>query len=150
MEQFYENSTEYKEIKIVKGIIKSFDNEMTEQYDLFYWANFIPHFRGDIIKITGECGFDTERDRKEFMYEYCTKTDIVSVLKPYRKALCNTETYNKHRTHIYYENEVIDEKDKNFNPFLPWIRFPRSKDGVFIPELIERIFGRIPNKISFQ
>ena len=32
---------------------------------------------------------------------------------------------------------------------LPWIRYPRTKDGVLIPLLIEKIFNRIPSKIVF-
>ena len=55
MDQFNENSTTtVKEIKVVKGIILGDDNEASGEYDLFYWANFIPHYENKTVKIIGK------------------------------------------------------------------------------------------------
>jgi hypothetical protein len=152
MEQFYEKSITVKEIKVVKGIIKADDNNIITEYDLFYWANFIPHFSNDNnIRIIGECGFDTECEKSSFTFNYNIEEDSVSVFEPYRIAICKEEIYDKYAKNIYYneyaKHNYSKEKEEKC---LPWIRFPRTKDGVFITELIENIFNRIPNKIIFH
>ena len=70
MEQFSENITTNIEIKVVKGTILKEENELTDEYNLFYWANFIPHFNNKTIIIMGECGFDTEAEKTKFEFEY--------------------------------------------------------------------------------
>jgi hypothetical protein len=144
MDQFIENKTIAKEIKVVKGIILGNDNEASGEYDLFYWANFIPHFNGYEIKIIGECGFDTVYEKKEFIFNYHTETDTIIVHQPYRITTCSEELYNRYSNNIYYNDNNTIEGSR-----LPWIRFPRTKDGVMLPELIEKILGKIPNKIIF-
>ena len=45
MEQFLENTVTNIEIKVVKGTILAQENELSSnEYNLFYWAIFIPHF----------------------------------------------------------------------------------------------------------
>jgi hypothetical protein len=143
MDQFYEISTTNIEIKLVKGIILGNDNEASGEYDLFYWANFIPHFNGYEIKIIGECGFDTIYEKKEFIFNYHTETDTIIVHQPYRITTCSDELFNRYEKNIYYNDNTVE------GARLPWIRFPRTKDGVMLPELIEKIMGKIPNKIIF-
>ena len=143
MDQFNENSTTNTEIKVVKGTILGPDNEASGEYDLFYWANFIPHFEDKTVKIIGECGFDTVYEKKEFIFNYYTDTDTVIVHQPYRITTCSDELYNRYSKHIYYNDKTVE------GARLPWIRFPRTKDGVILPELIEKIMERIPNKIIF-
>lgn len=143
MDQFNENSTTNTEIKVVKGTILGPDNEASGEYDLFYWANFIPHFENKTVKIFGECGFDTVYEKKEFIFNYYTDTDTVIVHQPYRITTCSDELYNRYKKNIYYNDNIIE------GARLPWIRFPRTKDGVMLPELIEKIMERIPSKIIF-
>jgi hypothetical protein len=145
MDQFNENLTTNTEIKVVKGTILGPDNEASGEYDLFYWANFIPHFENKTVKIIGECGFnDVLYERKDFIFNYDTETDTVKVDQPYRITTCSDELYNRYEKNIYYNDNKTVEGAR-----LPWIRFFRTKDGVMIPELIEKIMGRIPNKIVF-
>jgi hypothetical protein len=143
MDQFNENITTNTEIKVVKGTILGPDNEASGEYDLFYWANFISHFENNTVKIFGECGFDTEYEKKEFIFNYHTDTDTIIVHQPYRITTCSEELYNRYSKHIYYNDNTVE------GARLPWIRFPRTKDGVMIPELIEKILGKIPSKIIF-
>ena len=42
-------------IKVVSGTIKAEENELMSDYDIFYWANFIPHYNNKTILIMGEC-----------------------------------------------------------------------------------------------
>ena len=145
MDQFEVTNTSLVKIKVVKGTIAPEDNELGDEYKLFYWANFIPHFDKKIVIIIGECGFDTICEKKTFAFEYNIETDTVSVSN-YRTCLCTPELYNK-----YYLNFTYADKSRNYNAIsIPWIRFPRTKDGIAIPKLIEQIFGRMPQLILFE
>ena len=135
---------ENTEIKVVKGTILGLDNEASGEYDLYYLADFIPDIENKTVKIIGECGFnDVLYERKDFIFNYDTETDTIKVDQPYRITTCSDELYNRYSKHIYYNDKIVE------GARLPWIRFPRTKDGVMLPELIEKIMGRIPNKIIF-
>ena len=147
MEEFNEKSVTNVEIKVVKGTILGEDNETSYEYDLFYWANFIPHFDNKKIIIIGECGFDVQYEKKEFNFKYNIETDTIYVPQIYRITTCSEKIYNRYSKHIYYdEHNTLKAVKENT---IPWIRFPRTKDGIIVPELIEKILGRIPNKIYF-
>ena len=122
------------EIKVVQGTINQEENEIGSEYALFYWANFVPHYDGKTVFVIGECGF---LEKEKFVFKYNLETDTVSFSKKYRMCLCSPEIYNK-----YYLN--IKREDNEQMLTIPWIRFPRTKDGISIPQLVERIFGKIP------
>jgi hypothetical protein len=144
MEQFLEDSVTNIEIKVVKGTITKEENELSDEYNLFYWANFIPHFNNKKILIIGECGFDTENEKTTFEFDYDTETDTIKMYQHYRKCICSEESFELYSKHIRFS------KHKTLEPqVLPWIRFPRTKDGIVIPLLIEVILGRIPKKMIF-
>ena len=145
MEQFKKNNLSTVNIKVVKGTILPNENEMTDNYELFYWANFIPHFNNKTTLIVGECGFDTVCEKNKFTFEYNSETDTIFVNDTYRNCLCSPELYEKYYTNIHYN----DNKKQN-KWSIPWIRFPRTKDGISIPLLIERILGKIPDRMIFS
>ena len=144
MEQFLEDTVTNIEIKVVKGTITKEENELSDEYNLFYWANFIPHFDNKKILIIGECGFDTENEKTSFEFDYDIESDTIKMYQHYRKCICSKETFNLYSKHIRFS------KHKTLEPqVLPWIRFPRTKDGIVIPLLIEVILGKIPKKMIF-
>jgi hypothetical protein len=145
MEQFLEHIVTNIEIKVVKGTILAEENELnSSEYNLFYWANFIPHFDKKKILIIGECGFDTESEKTTFEFDYDIESDTIKMYQHYRKCICREETFGLYSKHIRFS------KHKTLEPqVLPWIRFPRTKDGIVIPLLIEVILGRIPKKMIF-
>ena len=145
MEQFKKNNLSTVNIKVVKGIILPNENEMTDDYELFYWANFIPHFNDKTIQIVGECGFDIVFEKSKFIFEYNSENDTIYVNDNYRNCLCSPELYEKYYTNIHYN----DNKKQN-ELSIPWIRFPRTKDGIAVPQLIERILGKVPVRIIFS
>ena len=126
------------EIKVVQGTIEPEDNEIESKNALFYWANFVPHYDEKTVFVIGECGFD---EKERFVFKYNLETDTVSFNKKYRMCLCSPEIYNK-----YYLN--IKRLDNDNRLAVPWIRF-LSKDGISIPQLVERIFGKIPTLMVF-
>ena len=130
-------------MKVVNGTILAEDNDLGTEYDLFYWANFVPHYVAGEFFIIGECGFDKECEKSKFFFEYHEDTDTVTV-KDYRITTCNPEEYTRYDLHIKYKTPRQDDI-----LVIPWKRFPRTKDGVSLPQLIERIFGRIPKIILF-
>ena len=127
------------EIKVVQGTINQDENEIGSEYALFYWANFVPHYDGKTVFVIGECGF---LEKEKFVFKYNLETDTVSFSKKYRMCLCTPEIYNK-----YYLN--IKKEDNEQILVIPWIRFPKTKDGISIPQLVERIFGKIPTTMVF-
>ena len=144
MEQFSENITTNIEIKVVKGTILKEENELTDEYNLFYWANFIPHFNNKTIIIMGECGFDTEAEKTNFEFEYNIESDTIKMYQSYRKCICMEETFDAYSKHLRFNKHQTLEPQ-----VLPWFRFPRTKDGILIPVLIEAILGKIPRKMVF-
>jgi hypothetical protein len=144
MEQFIEDTITNTEIKVVKGTITKEENELGGEYNLFYWANFIPHFDKKTILIIGECGFDTENEKTTFEFDYDIESDTVKMYQHYRKCICSEETFELYSKIIRFSKHKTLESQ-----VLPWIRLPRTKDGVIIPLLIEVIFGRIPKKMVF-
>lgn len=130
-------------IKVVRGTILANDNELGTDYNLFYWANFVPHFSTSQFFIIGECGFDLTCEKSKFFFEYEEESDTVYV-KDYRLTTCEPEIYAQYDLHIQYGRP---REDKML--VIPWKRFPRTKDGVSIPQLVERIFGRIPRVMMF-
>ena len=136
------HSTTTIEIKVVQGTILPEENEIGSDYAIFYWANFVPHYDGKTVFIIGECGFDEVYEKKRFVFKYDSETDIMSFGEKYRMCLCSPEIYTK-----YYLNIRGDNNDQTLT--IPWIRFPRTKDGIAIPQLVERILGKIPSVMTF-
>jgi hypothetical protein len=134
-------------IKVVDGTLLAQDNDFGSEYDLFYWANFVPHFVAGNFIIIGECGFDKECEKSNFLFEYEEDSDTVTITN-YRTAICNPEEFARYDLHIKFKRPRKDETIEE-TIAIPWIRFPRTKDGVSIPQLIERIFGRIPKVMMF-
>ena len=130
------------EIKVVQGTIEPEDNELETEYPLFYWANFVPHYEGKMIFIIGECGFDKDFEKKRFVFKYNDETDTITFCEKYRMCICSPEIYGK-----YYLNIRLPEATQTLA--IPWIRFPRTKDGVSIPQLVQRILGKIPAMMIF-
>ena len=130
-------------IKVVRGTILAEDNQLGTDYNLFYWANFVPHFNTGHFFIIGECGFDLVCEKSKFFFEYAEETDTVFI-KDYRLTTCEPEIYAQYDLHIEYGTSRKDEII-----VIPWKRFPRTKDGVSVPQLIDRIFGRIPRVMRF-
>lgn len=130
----------YTNIKVVRGTILAEDNQISE-HNLFYWANFVPHFTTGHFFIIGECGLDVVNEKTKFFFEYAEETDTVTV-KDYRFTVCSPEVCAQYDLHIKYGTPRKEE-----TIVVPWKRFPRTRDGISIPQLIRQIFGRIPKMV---
>lgn len=150
-----DNLIEEKSIKYFEGIIKIDENMCSDEYDLLYWGKFVPNESNEqIINIIGEAGFDREFEKDNFAFDYYPNEDLVIYKNDYyRTVIVTEELFNKYKNNIIYRGETdimaesIEIKDNIYS--LPWIRYPRTKDGVLIPLLVEKIFNRIPSKIVF-
>jgi hypothetical protein len=140
---FKEHTIANTNIKVVSGTILAQDNGFTSEYDLFYWANFVPHFTKGHFFIIGECGFDLVNEKTKFFFEYAEDTDTVTI-KDYRLSVCSPEVSARYYLHIKYGTPRKED-----TIVIPWKRFPRTKDGISVPQLIEQIFGRIPTVMFF-
>lgn len=141
MDKFNNYFGQADNIILSKGIILAEDNETSGDNDLLYWCYFIPSLTNGNTKIIGECGFDPVYEKTAFEFDYESNTDIVFYEKEYRTVIVEKETFEKYGK--------ILKTEQSLNNCLPWIRFPRTKDGVTIPLLIERIFTKIPKSIVF-
>jgi hypothetical protein len=152
-----------KTVNYSSGIIKTDENICSDEYDLLYWAYFIPNgFDNKIVRIIGQAGFDPKFEKDDFEFHYYTETDVVVCDNMfYRKTYVSNETFNQYKDNIVYENNsatassvstttTTTSSEESLEPLLPWIRYPRTKDGVLLPLLIKKIFGRIPTKIIFK
>jgi hypothetical protein len=136
MEEFTRANTT---ITFSSGTIKDEGNE----YDLIFYAHFVPNLFSNNIDVIGEAGFDKEHEKDEFRFKYYPDEDLVVFPGgAYRVTVVDTEIYDKYKNNVEFKNPEN-------TPRLPWIRYPRTKDGILIPQLIERIFGKIPAKIVF-
>jgi hypothetical protein len=150
-----DNSIGEKLIKYSNGIIKTDENICSDEYDLIYWSYFVPNdFNKKVINIIGEAGFDCEYEKDRFGFDYYPDEDMVIYKNHYyRTAIINEEVFTKYKDNVIFREETdviassIEYKDNLYS--LPWIRYPRTKDGVLIPHLVEKIFQRIPSKIVF-
>ena len=150
-----DNSISEKLIKYSMGTIKQDENICSSEYDLIYWSYFIPNeFNKKVINIIGEAGFDCEFEKNNFSFDYYPEEDLVIYKNDYyRTVVITEELFDKYKDNVIYrgKNYVVASSiniEENIYS-LPWIRYPRTKDGVLIPLLIEKIFNRIPSKIVF-
>ncbi len=153
LSEFIEEETpkyfdEHKEkeinIKVVSGMIKSEDNYCSDEYDLFYKASFIPLIHPNNYTLIIETGFDIHYERTTFI---CTMShNNIYINDEYRTVHC-PEEYEIYKKKIYYNKK---ERMLNGKDSMPWIRFPRTKDGVTIPLLIDRILKGNFDKIYFN
>ena len=100
MEFFKNHNLTTTEITVVSGTITNEENELGSDTDIFYWANFIPHFDNKTIFIMGECGTN-EHNKSRFFFVYNKETDTV-MIKDYRFSLCSPEIYEKYYLNIKY------------------------------------------------
>lgn len=150
-----DNSICEKLIKCSTGTITTDENICSDEYDLIYWSYFVPNeFNKNVINIIGEAGFDCEYEKNNFSFDYYIEEDLVIYNNDYyRTVIVSDDIFNKYKDNVVYRGQTdvivssIKIEDNTYS--LPWIRYPRTKDGVLIPLLIEKIFRRIPSKIVF-
>jgi hypothetical protein len=149
------NIIDDKLIKHSSGVVKPDENTCSNEYDLLYYAYFVPNdFNKKVINIIGEAGFDTECEKDNFAFDYYPDEDLVIYKNNYyRKGVVSEETFNKYKDNVIFRGKtdvLASSMDLiENNGLLPWIRYPRTKDGILIPLLVEKIFNRIPSKIVF-
>jgi len=135
------------------GTIKLDENTCSDEYELFYWSYFSPNeINENVINIIGEAGFDREFEKDKFSFTYYIDEDLVIYENLYYRTVgISDELFNKYKDNVFYRSETdIVASSKDDVHSLPWIRYPRTKDGVLIPLLVEKIFNRIPSKIVFR
>ncbi len=129
------------------SIIKKFDNIFTA--DSIYEYN-------NILHIYGTVGYSADTKDLEFIYDKIGNNIYVN--NTYRLLDCDFE-YNlfKNTFEICYDkywkienetlNEIIIEEqyEKNDDDAIPYMRYPRTKDGLTIPRIIYNVFKIFSN-----
>jgi hypothetical protein len=125
----------------LSGIIRGYENEIMNTVDIFYSIS-VTQEPAAVYRVHGICWVDTSHNIP-FAFEYNKQNDIVKFKSEYRRCFCSYEVYNKYYLNIRYSDCV---SSANFL-CVPWLKFQDS--GVAVPQLIENIFGYIPNVIVF-
>lgn len=134
-------------IKVVYGMICGEDNILSDDNDLFYHATFVPVLESsNVYLLIIQTGFDVNYEKTTVRAYYTKSTGTVVYSENYRMAHC-PEEYEKFKHKIIYSK---DERIENSKDAIPWIRFPRTKDGVSIPYLMDRILQGNFNEIHFH
>ena len=63
---FQEHTIQNTTIKVVSGTILAQDNVLNSEHNLYYWANFVPHYKAGHFFIIGECGFNAVNKKTKF------------------------------------------------------------------------------------
>lgn len=138
-------------------VIKKFDNIFT--------ADIINEYKSrlhHIIHLYGTIGYSADTEDVEFIYD--KKTNKIYVYGKYRILGCNDNEYQlfKDSFEMNYDKywtldngtiinklkEInVDEKyDKIDTEFIPYYRYPRTKDGLTIPRIIYNVFKIFSNQ----
>ena len=89
MEEFTRANTT---ITFSSGTIKDPGNE----YDLIFYANFVPNLFSNRIDVIGEAGFDKECEKNGFKFDYYPDEDhIVVPSKSYRITVVDDDIFDK-------------------------------------------------------
>jgi hypothetical protein len=107
---------------------------------VFVQAQWIPFF--DSVHILGRVGYDLVSESADFHFVWHEGSRALMVHPPYRWLQHDSE-YEAHQDKFAYLNE---EDIGN----VPYYRFPRTKDGTTLIEILEVLFARrggLPKRI---
>ena len=133
---FCEHTVSETGCRLVCGRIPADQNECSGGEDLFYRATFVPLLSpGKRYYVVCETGFDVYYERQTIRFTYDEDSGVVRYTDEYRTVNAKDD-YSLLGNLVYYEKRerMLCGKDS-----MPWIRFPRTKDGVSIPLLIHWI-----------
>lgn len=145
---FRSHTENHVDCRIIKGTVPADKNPCSGdyEYDLFYQATFVPLLCPNGTQmVVCEIGFDLYYERKTITFEYNPQSKTVYYEAEYR-SVHDPQEYQRFKHMMYYNNRKKMMSGRNS---LPWICFPRTKDGISIPLLMEYIFKNEVNRIVF-
>lgn len=137
-------------LRCVKGAI---EEPIQCPYPVFYKARFCPQSDG-IVRIDGIAGFDAEYERTHFTWNWNPALNQLIIADWTREQMVPREVFDKYKTYVssvYKDNLNFTApiRTDNIHAF-PYYRYPRTKDGPLIPELVEHVIGNIPSILFVQ
>lgn len=114
-----------------------------EAYPVYVQAHWMPFF--DCFHILGRAGYDLESESADFHFAWYEETRTLLVYHPYRWIVYEPE-YMLHRGRFEY----IREEDAMRQNAVPYYRFPHTKDGTTLLEILGVLFqarGGLPQRI---
>jgi hypothetical protein len=109
-------------------------NAQEETYPVHIQAQWIPFF--DEFHVLGRVGYDLESESADFHFTWHPFERILRVHPPYRWVESSEETY---RELFVYQAGADQHRSSNA---MPYYRYPRTKDGVTLVEILETLFER--------
>jgi hypothetical protein len=127
--------------------IKVFDNIDDAEDEIFFVAKKI-EIKNNIIKIDAKLGYGYDPTTIRLIYN--TTTNEIIINSSYRMLHSPIDNELFRDTFIFTKThpqcELMDKDDKS----IPYYRFPRSKDGIPIPQTIIGIFKVFENENSVK
>lgn len=113
---------------------------------VYYNARFTEHPDGYVI-VDGVAGFDSLYERAPFRWIWKHAEGMLVVGDWGRRECVPADVFARYADNVFYMREgqvvaaVVTEADKDC---FPYYRYPRTKDGPKIPELVEHVLGQMP------
>jgi hypothetical protein len=113
---------------------------------VYYNARYIEHLEG-VTVIEGVAGFDSTYERAPFRWIWKTSENMLGVGDWNNREGVPADVFQRYAEKIFYmrQGEVVcgNLAADNVN-CLPYYRYPRTKDGPKIPELVSHVMGLLP------
>jgi hypothetical protein len=135
------------DVLCVKGAI---EEPVNCSSPVFYKALFQPQSDGVSVCIYGVAGLDAEYECRPFRWIWNPILDELTVDDWEHQQRILHDDFDKYKNHVYY----MYAQERNYsNPILvkddlcvvPYYRYPRTKDGPLIPELVTHVLGHLPS-----
>jgi hypothetical protein len=108
-------------------------------------VQWVPFF--DEVRVLGRVGYDLDSESADFHFAWNAGSEMLIVYPPYRWLMKEEEA-------IAYRNsfECVNEASQQqlYGGAVPYYRFPHTKDGTTLIEILEVLFeghGGVPQRI---
>jgi hypothetical protein len=135
--------------RCVKGAI---EEPIQCPYPVYYNTRFREHPDGYVI-IDGVAGFDALYEKAPFRWIWKPQEKMLIVSDWERREGVPASVFGQYADHVFYMREgvirlcVAEEDDMTC---LPYYRYPRTKDGPKIPELVMHVLGLLPSIVFVE
>lgn len=119
---------------------------------VYYNTRFREHSDGYTV-IDGVAGFDRLYEKAPFQWIWKVQEKMLMVADWTRREYVPADVFGQYVDHVFYmrEGEIVTGVAKEEDVgCLPYYRYPRTKDGPKIPELVMHVLGLLPSIVFVE
>jgi hypothetical protein len=135
--------------RCVKGAI---EEPIQCPHTVYYNARFEERPDGITI-IEGVAGFDGLYEKATFRWIWKTQENMLVVGDWQRREGVSAEVFGQYANKMFYMREGVIRlcvAEENDMCCIPYYRYPRTKDGPKIPELVSHVLGLLPSIVFVE